>query len=334
MMCKKGIIFVFLLGLVSVPSFASIPGVFNTGVDANGDALGDEVLDSHWTITSSADPTYDGPETYTVDSNVWPIPPWIANTSDSMWICPRQDETTVEPGVYVYQLQFDLTGYYPGSAEITGRYSSDDSLTDVKINGVSTGISGAMFDIWHNFSISSGFTAGINTLEFLVQNNDGGTGAPNPSGLRVELSVTAGVLTAQASNPSPANMEVAAALDSDLSWAPGIDAISHDVYFGTDFNDVNQALRLAGDINGDGPVSHLDLAVIAEQWLTNPGSSDPSADVDGNGNVNLVDYSIFSDDWLQPPDAEFKGNQPVANTTYDLPPLSPGTTYYWRINAV
>ena len=44
------------------------PKVFNTGVDANGDALGDRVLDSHWTLTTSPDPTYNGPETYTVKS--------------------------------------------------------------------------------------------------------------------------------------------------------------------------------------------------------------------------------------------------------------------------
>ena len=58
--------------------------------------LGDRVVDSHWTLTSSADPTYDGLETYTVKSDEYPIPPWMANTSTSMWICPRQDGTEVE----------------------------------------------------------------------------------------------------------------------------------------------------------------------------------------------------------------------------------------------
>jgi len=165
-----------------------VPGVFNTGVDSSGSALGDEVQDPHWTLTTSADPTYNGPETYTVKSDEFPIPPWMANTSNSKWICPRQDETRVEDGSYVYQLQFDLTGYEPDSANMTGQYSVDDSLTNVKINGASTGISGTMFDTWHSFSISSGFVTGTNTLEFFV--NNGGTSA-NPSGLRVELTVTA-----------------------------------------------------------------------------------------------------------------------------------------------
>jgi len=313
------------------PPPSDIPGVFNTGVDASGDALGDEVLDPHWTLTTSADPTYNGPETYTVKSDEFPIPPWIANTSNSKWICPRQDETVVEDGAYVYQLQFDLTGYEPDSANMTGQYSVDDGLTDVKINGVSTGISGTMFDTWHSFSISSGFATGINTLEFFV--NNGGTSA-TPSGLRVELTVTANAITAKASNPNPTNTANDVAIDTDLSWTAGIGATSHDVYFGTNQAAVIAAGRLLADINGDGPISYLDIAVINEQWLTSPGSLDPSADVDGDGDVDLTDYAIFAYDWLEPADAAFKGNQPLANTTYFLPTLSEDITYYWRIDEV
>jgi len=159
--------------------------IFNTGVDGNGDALGDRVLDPHWTLTTSPDPTYNGPELYTVKSDEFPIPPWIANTSDSMWICPRQDATDVADGDYVYQLQFDLTGYDPGAVQITGQFSVDNSLTDVEINGTSTGVSDAGFGTWHAFGISSGFTTGINTLEFFVNNNGAG-----PAGLRVEMTLT------------------------------------------------------------------------------------------------------------------------------------------------
>ena len=44
------------------------------------------------------------------------------------------------------------------------------------------------FDSATNFSISSGFAAGLNTLDFVV-NNAGSS--PNPTGLRVEISGTA-----------------------------------------------------------------------------------------------------------------------------------------------
>ena len=44
-----------------------------------------------------------------------------------------------------------------------------------------------------------------------------------------------------ASHPSPADGEPEANRYSLLSWAPGADANSHDIYFGTNFNDVNDA---------------------------------------------------------------------------------------------
>jgi hypothetical protein len=44
-----------------------------------------------------------------------------------------------------------------------------------------------------------------------------------------------------ASNPSPANDTAGVPVDADLSWTPGCVASSHDVYIGTDFNDVNDA---------------------------------------------------------------------------------------------
>jgi probable HAF family extracellular repeat protein len=44
-----------------------------------------------------------------------------------------------------------------------------------------------------------------------------------------------------ASNPSPADQEPNVSIYADLSWSPGAYTISHDVYLGTDFNDVNDA---------------------------------------------------------------------------------------------
>jgi hypothetical protein len=48
-------------------------------------------------------------------------------------------------------------------------------------------------------------------------------------------------LQPQAYSPAPANDEGEAPRDAVLSWRKGIYADTHDVYFGTDFNDVNQA---------------------------------------------------------------------------------------------
>lgn len=59
----------------------------------------------------------------------------------------------------------------------------------------------------------------------------------------VQLAMAGGVDPALPSAPSPADGEEDVALDSDLSWTPGIYADSHDVYFGTNFDEVNEADR-------------------------------------------------------------------------------------------
>ena len=57
------------------------------------------------------------------------------------------------------------------------------------LNGVGTGLtSGGFLSYTPPFTLNSGFVPGVNTLDFLV-NNAGD--APNPTGLRAELSATA-----------------------------------------------------------------------------------------------------------------------------------------------
>jgi hypothetical protein len=50
-----------------------------------------------------------------------------------------------------------------------------------------------------------------------------------------------GVTRERASKPHPANGAVDVPRDTALSWSPGVFAVEHDVYFGTTFDDVNQA---------------------------------------------------------------------------------------------
>ena len=50
------------------------------------------------------------------------------------------------------------------------------------------------------------------------------------------------------------------------------------------------------DINGDGVVDYLDLAILTDQWLLPPGT--PSADLNNDGIVNFEDYAIFAQYWL------------------------------------
>jgi hypothetical protein len=63
--------------------------------------------------------------------------------------------------------------------------------------------------------------------------------------LNVELvggdTVVTASLTGRAWNPSPRDGAVDVPVDTKLNWSPGIYGVQHDVYFGTNFNDVNAA---------------------------------------------------------------------------------------------
>jgi len=68
---------------------------------------------------------------------------------------------------------------------LTGQWAADNGVSNILLNGLSTGYSGGDFNRWTSFTISSGFSAGLNTLDFIVNNGGGSTG------LRVEVTGTA-----------------------------------------------------------------------------------------------------------------------------------------------
>jgi hypothetical protein len=57
------------------------------------------------------------------------------------------------------------------SATISGQWATDNTGPDILINGVSTGNTSATFTSLSNFTINSGFVAGVNTLEFVVKDS-------------------------------------------------------------------------------------------------------------------------------------------------------------------
>ncbi len=167
--------------------------LFNTGLDGTGNVLSGGSIDSHWTLFASPDSGFPGPDVY-VANDVYPIgTAWIANTSTSKWVAPRSDvNNDLAPGVYTYRTTFDLTGLDPATASITGQYCPDNTITDVIINGTSTGISGGNFLAWVPFSINSGFVSGTNTVDFVLDNSGWPDQASRSvSGFRAELTGTA-----------------------------------------------------------------------------------------------------------------------------------------------
>ncbi len=75
---------------------------------------------------------------------------------------------------------------------------------------------------------------------------------------------TTAPIHSQATNPNPANKAIDVEIEAKLSWTPGFNAIAHDVYLGTDFDDVNNATA----------TNTLDVLVSQRQHSNsyNPGS--------------------------------------------------------------
>jgi hypothetical protein len=166
----------------------------------------------------------------------------------------------------------------------------------------------------------------------------------------------------------PADGSEAVALTAILKWTPGYGAKVHTVYFGDDFETVN-------DANGglpQGPASYKPASLEPEKvyywrvdefdglttykgnvWgFTTPsaaGSLQPpngatglpmNAKLTWTPAANAISHDVyFGDDKDAVQNAttaspEYKGNKAIGAETYDPGKLALGTTYYWRVDAV
>lgn len=117
-----------------------------------------------------------------------------------------------------------------------------------------------------------------------------------------------------------------------LTWSSGDGAVSHDIYFGTDLDDVNDAARLGGDLNGDGSVNTLDLFLLCQYWLDDPNGSEPYAGINEDNIVDWTDFAQMSQNWKAGANETFRGNR--TSNTFNVSSLTPNTMYYWRVDEV
>ena len=167
---------VLSLAISAAPAFAATFTVNNTGGAAPG------VVDPNWMVGVG--------QAFVTDDGGFPFNVWLTNSVSSSWISPQPSYTSFQTDApdtsYTYSTMFDLTGLNEATASITFLVAVDNDLTDVLINGVSTGLSyGVMAAFSGPLTINSGFIAGMNTLTFVTFNAAGH--ATNPSGLRVEF---------------------------------------------------------------------------------------------------------------------------------------------------
>ncbi len=172
-------------GEAGATSSAPLQLVYNTGVDDSGVVLAGGSVDPHWTLIESADPTFTGPDaivTTDIASGYW-----VAQSDISKWLAPSANQSYpgANPcnaaGVYVYRTTFSLTAEQATTISLAGKWGADNYGTDVLLNAVSLGITAPSYAPLSPFTISTGFVAGLNTLDFEI--NDVGC----PNGFRAEL---------------------------------------------------------------------------------------------------------------------------------------------------
>ncbi len=162
--------------------------LFPTGIGTNGLPSAADIPDAHYTVIASSDPSFLGPDPLVFEWNT-PIEfspgggsygptngysTWIGlqgNLGGSIGASPA--------GGYTYRTTFLLDQVNPATVTLTGGVIFTGNITNIILNGKSTGISltevNSQF-IPSPFTITNGFVPGVNTLDF-CQNlgSDGNT---------------------------------------------------------------------------------------------------------------------------------------------------------------
>ncbi|HEY9239154.1 MAG TPA: Ig-like domain-containing protein [Burkholderiaceae bacterium] len=162
----------------------AIVGLFNTGQSDAGGALALGQADPHYAVVSQ-------PAGGTVSNTAVQLGyGWLPGDADATWIGSTANQAQ---GLYTYQTGFTLqAGADPRTVLIGFDLASDNSLVDILVNGVSTGVTsnlqyGSLTRVELN-GANMAFQAGANTITFVVDNRDSVAFMPNngPTGLLID----------------------------------------------------------------------------------------------------------------------------------------------------
>lgn len=141
--------------------------IHNTGVDSTDALVSIGSATAFWSL--SAQPSGAG---YAAGSNPFRYhhPAYAADLGNAAWVSPAASGIAGAGGFYTYSLAIDLTGLDPATASITGRFSTDNNGSIGLNGGTAASLTFAEFGSLHAFSLTSGFHAGINTIDVSVNN--------------------------------------------------------------------------------------------------------------------------------------------------------------------
>ncbi len=151
-----------------------IPGLFSTGLDANGNAIADGGNDPHYVLSYTAQGTPGMAAIVSLNNAAW-----LANDPASKWISVvSSGATSINGGGYGYRTTFSLTDFLLNTVRVNFSVAIDNAMTNVFLNGVAQNLNFTGFATYSSpFTLSSGFANGANTLEFGTENQGAGPGA-------------------------------------------------------------------------------------------------------------------------------------------------------------
>jgi hypothetical protein len=234
-------------GVVVASSTAAVLPLPSTGVDPSGNVLPGRAGDPHYTVRGPG-LSFGVPAVVYSSPNVFSG--WVPDDPHSAWIGFPDSSDSSPHGDYTYELLFDLSGYNPSSASLSGNWAADQ-FGHIVLNGADTGVSvpdgnwdGGSHPDLIPFSITSGFKAGTNALDFVVNEPDGF------DGLRVRgLSLSIQPLFL------PADFNDSGKVDfADL------------LILAQNYGAKTGAVHGTGDANLDGGVNFADLLILAQEY--------------------------------------------------------------------
>jgi len=186
---------VFVAGLAILPSVSKAADnivVYNTGVDASGQALPGGSSDPHWTDTYTAGSAAVISELY---------PGWTPDSTSSAWIGVYDSGTYEPPTPYTFSETFSLAGLDPLTAQLSGTEWGDDygtfELNGHLIDNFGENWTGNPWSVNDIGADSGWFNSGANTLTFTMNSSDNFY-----DGVRLEVAGTADPLGVPDANSS------------------------------------------------------------------------------------------------------------------------------------